>query len=100
MTTWPSLDRGNRKLAASYHPLDGLIPYARNARTHSDDQVAQIVASIREFGWTNPVELAGMSAAQRRAYILADNKLAENAGWDREVPRFGELRFKQRTDCR
>jgi DNA modification methylase len=91
-----------------------LIPYARNARTHTDEQVAQIAASIREFGFTNPIlvdgdngiiaghgrvlaarklgmnevpviELAGMSEAQKRAYILADNKLALNAGWDTEM---------------
>lgn len=103
-------------------PIDVLIPYARNSRTHSDAQVAQIAASIREFGWTNPVlidgengiiaghgrvlaarklgmntvpciELAGMSEAQRRAYIIADNKLALNAGWDEEalVAEFAEL---------
>lgn len=88
-----------------------LIPHAMNARTHSDEQVAQIAASIREFGFTNPVlidpkngiiaghgrllaarklgmdtvpciVLDGLSDAQRRAYILADNKLALNAGWD------------------
>ena len=105
---------GKRKLAVSYRPLESLIPYARNARTHSEAQVAQIAASIREFGFTNPIlvdgengiiaghgrvlaarklgmatvpviELAGMSEAERRAYILADNRLAENAGWDREL---------------
>ncbi|MBR0648732.1 site-specific DNA-methyltransferase [Roseomonas terrae] len=93
-----------------------LIPYARNARAHSDDQVAQIAASIREFGFTNPVltdgangiiaghgrvlaarklglaevpviELAHLTAAQRRAYVLADNKLALNAGWDEDLLR-------------
>jgi DNA modification methylase len=98
----------------SYRPVEGLIPYARNARTHSDAQVAQIAASIREFGWTNPVlvdgengiiaghgrllaarklgmstvpviELAGLSEAQKRAYIIADNKMALNAGWDNEL---------------
>ena len=91
-----------------------LIPYARNARTHSDQQVAQIAASIREFGFTNPVlideedgiiaghgrvlaahllgldevpciVLAHLTPAQRRAYVLADNKLALNAGWDLEM---------------
>ena len=91
-----------------------MIPYARNSRTHSDEQVAQIAASVREFGWTNPVlvdgengiiaghgrilaarklgmdevpciELAGLSDTQRRAYIIADNKLALNAGWDDEL---------------
>lgn len=94
--------------------VDQLIPYAQNARTHSDAQVAQISASIREFGFNNPVlvdgengiiaghgrvmaarklglevvpvvELAHLSEAQKRAYILADNKLAEQAGWDREL---------------
>ena len=94
--------------------IDRLIPYGRNARTHSDGQVAQIAASIVEFGWTNPVladsqgnVIAGhgrlaaakqlgldtvpvvlldhLSEAQRRAYILADNKLALNAGWDEET---------------
>jgi DNA modification methylase len=100
-----------RDLAVSWRPIADLIPYARNARTHSDAQVAQIAGSIREFGWTNPVlvdgrsgivaghgrvlaarklkmdavpviELFGLSEAQRRAYILADNRLALNAGWD------------------
>lgn len=98
-------------LAVDHRPLEGLIPYARNARTHSDAQVAQIAASIKEFGWTNPVlvdgengviagrgrilaarqlglatvpviELSRLSEAQRRAYVIADNKLALNAGWD------------------
>ena len=94
--------------------VDELIPYARNSRTHSDAQVAQIAASVREFGWTNPVlvdgengiiaghgrvlaarklgmdevpciELAGLTDTQRRAYIIADNKLALNGGWDDEL---------------
>ena len=94
--------------------VEALIPYARNSRTHSDAQVAQIAASVREFGWTNPVlidgdngiiaghgrvlaarklgmddvpciELAGLTDAQRRAYIIADNKLALNGGWDDEL---------------
>jgi len=103
-------------------PIEGLIPYARNSRTHSDEQVAQIAASIREFGWTNPVlldgangiiaghgrvlaarklgmaevpciELSHLSEAQKKAYIIADNKLALNAGWDNELLalEFGEL---------
>lgn len=106
-----------------YFRLSELIPYARNARTHSDAQVAQIAASIREFGWTNPVlldgengiiaghgrvlaarklgieevpciELSHLTEAQKRAYILADNKLAENAGWDPDLLKLelGELR--------
>jgi DNA modification methylase len=95
-------------------PLDRLIPYARNARTHDDAQVAQIAASIREWGWTTPVLVdekgtiiaghgrvlaarqlglreapvmvaRGWSEAQCRAYVLADNKLAENAGWDKQI---------------
>jgi hypothetical protein len=97
-------------------PIDRLIPYARNSRTHSDEQVAQVAASIVEFGWTNPilvgadgVIIAGharllaarklkilevpvivldhLSETQRRALILADNKLALNAGWDDEMLR-------------
>ena len=97
-------------------PVDRLIPYIRNARTHSAEQVAQIAASIAEFGWTSPI-LAGsdgiiiagharllaarklgmtevpvivldhLSEAQRRALVLADNKLALNAGWDAEMLR-------------
>lgn len=95
-------------------PVDRLIPYERNARTHSPEQVRQIAASIQEFGFTNPILvdsddgiLAGhgrlaaardlamdhvpvivldhLSPAQRRAYVLADNKLALNAGWDIDV---------------
>ena len=101
-------------LNIEYRPVDSLVPYVNNARTHSDEQVAQIAASIREFGWTNPIlvdgergliaghgrlkaarvlgltqvpviELAHLSAAQKRAYVLADNRLAENAGWDKEL---------------
>ena len=92
-------------------PTDKLVPYARNARTHSDSQVAQIAASIAEFGFTNPI-LAGsdgvivaghgrlaaaqklgiaivpvvildhLTPTQRRALVIADNRIAENAGWD------------------
>ena len=98
-------------------PLDTLIPYARNARTHNETQIAQIAASIREFGWTNPVlvdgengiiagharveaarmlgqsevpviELDGLTKAQKKAYIVADNKLALNAGWNFEFLKF------------
>jgi len=97
-------------------PLDRLIPYARNPRTHTEEQVAQIAASIAEFGFVNPVLvgadgviIAGharmmaarklgmgdvpvivldhLSQAQRRALVIADNKLAENAGWDEEMLR-------------
>lgn len=95
-------------------PIDELIPYARNSRTHSDAQVAQIAASIREFGFTNPVlidkdggiiaghgrvmaarklklsevpciRLGHLTETQKRAYIIADNKLALNSGWDAEA---------------
>lgn len=94
--------------------IDKLIPYARNARTHSDEQVAQIAASIREFGFNNPVliaddntiiaghgrvmaarklgltdapciKLSHLSETQRKAYILADNKLALNAEWENSL---------------
>ena len=97
-------------------PIDKLIPYARNPRTHSDAQVAQIAASIAEFGFNNPIlvdskagVIAGhgrllaarklklaevpvivldhLSETQKRAYILADNRLALNAGWDEELLR-------------
>jgi ParB-like chromosome segregation protein Spo0J len=107
-------------------PLERLIPYERNARTHSPEQVAQIVASIQEFGFTNPLLVDGadgilaghgrlaaakdmglaevpvivldhLSAEQRRAYILADNKLALNAGWDDELLRMelGDLQLEE-----
>src|ERR1700681_1204701 len=97
-------------------PLDRLIPYIRNPRTHSEAQVAQIAASIAEFGFNNPILVdtkAGIIAghgrllaarrlqlaevpvivldhlteAQKRAYIIADNQLALNAGWDEELLR-------------
>ena len=99
--------------------IDRLIPYPNNARTHSDEQVAQIAASIKEFGFTNPVlvdgdngilaghgrvqaarklqlksvptiDLSYLTPVQRKAYILADNKLSLNAGWDVELLQ-GEL---------
>ena len=104
---WPA-DKVERRAVAA------LIPYARNARTHSPEQVDQIAASIREWGWTVPVLIddeggiiaghgrvlaahklaiaqvpvmvaAGWSEAQKRAYVLADNKLALNAGWDNDL---------------
>jgi len=97
-------------------PVDRLLPYIRNARTHSDEQVAQVAASIVEFGWTNPilvgadgVIIAGharlaaarklrmaevpvivldhLSETQRRALVLADNRLALSAGWDEQMLR-------------
>lgn len=108
-------------------PVTRLVPYERNARTHSPEQVAQIAASIREFGFTNPILvdssdgiIAGhgrlaaacqlgmnqvpvivldyLTEAQRRAYVLADNKLALNAGWNEillqdELADLGEMDF-------
>lgn len=97
-----------------HKPVDKLIPYINNSRTHSEEQVAQIAASIKEFGWTNPIlvdgengiiaghgrvlaarklgmelvptiELKDLTDTQRKAYIIADNKLALNAGWDDEI---------------
>ena len=94
--------------------IDKLIPYARNSRTHSDEQVSQIAASIKEWGWTTPVLVdedgsiiaghgriqaarrlqitqvpvmvaRGWTEAQKRAYVIADNKLALNAGWDNDL---------------
>lgn len=102
--SWPALH-------PELWPLAKLVPYARNSRTHSPAQVRQIAASVREWGWTMPVlvdeagmiiaghgrvmaaellEIAevpvivarGWSEAQKRAYVIADNKLPENAGWD------------------
>src|ERR1700692_150526 len=97
-------------------PLEKLIPYARNPRTHSDAQIAQIAASIAEFGFNSPIlvdsnagiiaghgRLLGarklglkevpvivldhLSEAQKRAYVIADNQLALNAGWDEDLLR-------------
>ena len=94
--------------------IETLIPYVNNSRTHSDEQIAQIAASIKEFGWTNPIlvdgengiiaghgrlmaarklgykevpviELSELTDTQRKAYIIADNRLALNAGWDNEM---------------
>src|SRR5260370_20324682 len=95
-------------------PIGSLKPYARNPRIHSDKQINQIAKSIRQFGFTNPIlidsdlgviaghgrieaakllgigevptiRLDHMTEAQKRAYVIADNRLAENAGWDREL---------------
>jgi len=96
--------------------IESLIPYVNNSRTHSDEQVAQIAASVREFGWTNPILVDGkngiiaghgrlaaarklglteipvivldhLTEAQKKALVIADNKLASNAGWDDEMLR-------------
>jgi ParB-like nuclease family protein len=114
---WPA-DAVERRFVAD------LVPYARNARTHSEAQVAQIAASIREWGWTTPVLIGedagiiaghgrvlaaqslgineipvmvarGWTEAQRRAYVVADNQLALNAGWDNDLLRLelGDLKL-------
>jgi len=101
-------------LNVEYRKVETLIPFARNPRTHSDAQVAKLAASIVEFGWTNPVlvdgsqgiiaghgrlaaarklglaevpviELGHLTLAQKRAYVIADNRLALDAGWDEEM---------------
>lgn len=106
--------------------IESLTPYARNARTHSEEQVRELAASIKEFGWTTPVLITGageiiaghgrvlaaqnlglpkvpcivadhLSEAQRRAYVLADNQLALNAGWDQDLLA-EELRALQAED--
>ncbi len=113
-------------LTIDYVPTTDLLPYAMNSRTHSDDQVAQIAASIKEFGFTNPIliddaagivaghgrlmaakrlnlnevptiTLEGLTEAQKKAYVIADNKLALNAGWDTEALT-AELRRLQELD--
>lgn len=114
-------------LEITYHKVTDLIPYINNSRTHSDEQVKQIAASIKEFGFTNPILidegkgviaghgrllaasklalaevptilLEGLTEAQRKAYVIADNKLALNAGWDFEmlttdIARLQEMNF-------
>tara|TARA_R110000765_G_scaffold273224_2_gene371952 strand:- start:2026 stop:2781 length:756 start_codon:yes stop_codon:yes gene_type:complete len=104
---WPADKIERRK-------VDALIPYARNARTHSDEQIAQLAASIKEWGWTTPVLVdedggiiaghgrvmaarkmgieevptmtaSGWTKAQKQAYVLADNQLPQNAGWDMDL---------------
>ncbi len=101
-------------LQIEYRAIDALLPYARNPRTHSPAQIAKIAASIVEFGWTQPIlvdgesgiiaghgrlaaarklklvevpviELGRLTAAQKRAYVIADNRLALDAGWDDEL---------------
>lgn len=101
-------------LTIEYKNTSDLIPYVNNSRTHSDEQVTQVASSIREFGFTNPllideqggiiaghgrlmaanklgleqvptITLVGLTEAQRKAYVIADNKLALNSGWDNEL---------------
>lgn len=102
------------KLKIVYRQTSDLIPYARNSRTHSELQVAQIASSIKEFGFTSPILLDGengiiaghgryqaaikmamrevptidlshLTEAQKRAYVIADNKIALNSGWDEQM---------------
>ena len=104
MENWPA-DQVERR------SIEALIPYARNSRVHSEEQVAQIAASMKEWGWTNPVLIdedggiiaghgrvmaarklgydevpcmvaSGWTDAQKKAYVIADNRLAEMANWD------------------
>lgn len=108
------MTKHDAKLKIAYKRVADLLPYARNARTHSDAQIAQIAASIREFGFTQPILLDGengiiaghgrwqaafkmgmaevptidlghMTESQKKAYIIADNKLALNSGWDEQL---------------
>jgi ParB-like chromosome segregation protein Spo0J len=98
-------------LSIEYKPTGELIPYVNNSRTHSEQQVQQVAASIKEFGFTNPllidedggiiaghgrlqaaqllkldevptITLEGLTGAEKKAYVIADNQLALNAGWD------------------
>lgn len=102
------------QLNVKYRKVEDLIPYVNNSRKHSDEQVAQISASIKEFGWTNPIlidgtnsiiaghgrlmaarklkmdevptiELDHLTDTQRKALVIADNKLALNADWDTQI---------------
>lgn len=102
------------KLQVVYRKVEDLVPYEKNSRTHSDEQIEKIAASIKEFGWTSPIlidedqgiiaghgrleaakrlgmeevptiELTGLSEPQKRAIIIMDNKLALDAGWDESL---------------
>jgi len=108
------MPQNKTEYSVTWKATDDLLPYVRNSRTHSETQVAQIAASIREFGWTNPIlvdadgtiiaghgrlmaarklgeqrvpviTLGHLTEAQKRAYVIADNQLAMNAGWDAEM---------------
>jgi len=110
----PEKELAMGSLSIIYRKISELKPYPRNARTHTRKQAKQIAAAIQEFGFTNPVlidendqiiaghgrvqaakllglaevptvQIGHLSATQKRAYILADNRLAENAGWDLEI---------------
>jgi ParB-like chromosome segregation protein Spo0J len=116
------IETGSLKI--EHRTPDSLVPYARNPRTHSQKQIAQIAASIREFGFTNPIlidsnqgiiaghgrlaaakklglekipciDLSHLSEDQKRAYIIADNKLALNGGWDEDLLRMELMDLKE-----
>jgi ParB-like chromosome segregation protein Spo0J len=111
-------------LNIEYRSLDSLVPYARNPRTHSEEQITQIAASIREFGFTNPIlidskqgiiaghgrfaaakelglekvpciDLSHLTDEQKRSYLIADNKLALNGGWNDELLRLELTELKE-----
>jgi ParB/Sulfiredoxin domain len=119
------------RLAVTYRPVGDLLPDPRNARTHPKRQIEQLRASIEAFGFTNPIladpdgriiaghgrlqaaramglaevptiTLSGLSETQKRALLIADNKIALNAGWDLEILRkeLGELGMWRRPRCR
>ncbi len=115
---------GSDRLEIMCLSIDELVPYARNPRTHSEEQIAQIAASIREFGFTNPIlidgnrrviaghgrlaaakelglekvpciDLSHLTEEQKRAYIIADNKLALNGGWNEDLLRIELTELKE-----
>jgi ParB-like chromosome segregation protein Spo0J len=117
-----AIEPGSLKI--EYRSLDSLVPYARNPRTHSEEQIEQIASSIREFGFTNPIlidskqgiiaghgrlaaakkldlkivpciDLSHLTEEQKRAYIIADNKLALNGGWNEEFLRVELTELKE-----
>ena len=120
-------------LSIEYKSTGELVPYINNSRTHSEQQVQQVAASIKEFGFTNPIlidhdggiiaghgrlqaaqllsldevptiTLEGLTDAQKKAYVIADNKLALNSGWDFELLKVeleniaNEIDIKKSTD--
>ena len=113
-------------LSIEYRATGEIIPYINNSRTHSEQQVQQVAASIKEFGFTNPIlidedrgiiaghgrlqaaqmmgmdevptiTLEGLTEAQRKAYVIADNKLALNSGWDDELLKVDAQEKKKET---
>ena len=111
-------------LVIEYRSLDSLIPYARNPRTHSEEQIAQIAASIREFGFTNPIlidsnqgiiaghgrlaaakelrlekvpciDLSHLTDEQKRIYLIADNQITVNGGWNEDLLRMELTELKE-----